>query len=192
MPFQFEPGRSITAVSLTRLLERLGADRDTAGREYERLRRSLIKFFDWRGAWPPDECADETLDRLARKLEDADIGNVVEYARGIARLVLLERRRAPAFSSLQPGDAPAVGTPPDEDDDAERLRGCFERCLDAFPHESRALIVGYYQGDRGDKIANRRRLARDLGLSDNALRSRIQRLRDRLELCVQECTSHRD
>ena len=56
-----------------------------------------MKFFDWRGGWPPDECADETLDRLARKLEEVVVDNIRQYARGIARLVLLERRRQPTL-----------------------------------------------------------------------------------------------
>src|ERR1043166_9720615 len=93
--------RSVTAVSFTRLLERLHPDRDQAAAEYEPLRRALVKFFDWRGVWPADECADDTLDRLARKLEGTHVEDVQKYVRGIARLVLLERRRAPKFSPLE-------------------------------------------------------------------------------------------
>ena len=42
--------RSITAEGLARLLARLHADVGQAGQEYERLRRALVKFFDWRGS----------------------------------------------------------------------------------------------------------------------------------------------
>jgi hypothetical protein len=65
-----EDDRSITAAALARLLARLDPDAERAPLEFERLRRALIRFFDWRGAWPPDECADETLDRLARNPVD--------------------------------------------------------------------------------------------------------------------------
>ena len=51
--------RSTSANGFTRLLERLHADPEQAGHEYERLRRALVKFFDWRGVPVPDECADE-------------------------------------------------------------------------------------------------------------------------------------
>ena len=36
---------------------------------------------------------------------------------------------------------------------------------------------------------NRRRLALSLGLSESALRNRVQRVRNRLERCVQTCTA---
>jgi hypothetical protein len=39
------------------------------------------------------------------------------------------------------------------------------------------------------KIDNRQRLARSLGVSDNTLRSRVHRVRHRLERCVQACVA---
>ena len=192
MPHRFDDNRTITAAGLERLLLRLDPDVDRAALEYEQLRRTLVRFFDWRGGWPPDECADETLDRLARKLQDVVVDNIRQYARGIARLVLLERRRH-LVASLTDADAnlaaARAATPADGPDDAERLRDCFDRCLDGFPDSSRALVIDYYAEERTGKIVNRRRLASTLGLSDNALRSRVQRLRDRLEQCVHECVS---
>jgi len=183
--------RSITAVDLTRLLARLDPDRERAAVEYERLRRALVKFFDWRGAPAPDECADGALDRLARKLGDTAIADLHHYAHGIARLVLLEHRRLPAFSSIDAvAESVSAAAVPSSGAD-ERMRDCFDGCLAAFPGESRSLIVGYYEGERTEKISNRHRLAAALGLSDNALRSRVQRLRDRLEQCVQGCVAAR-
>jgi DNA-directed RNA polymerase specialized sigma24 family protein len=181
--------RTITAPLFSRLLARLHPDAEQAGHEYERLRRTLVKFFDWRGASSPDECADEALDRLARKLEDTTVDDVRNYACGIARLILLERRRRPAFSSLDAHpDLAGVPTAP-PDDHQIRLEGCFDRCLAGMPDDGRTMLVRYYEGERQEKIANRRRLAAAFGLSDNALRSRVQRLRDRLEECVQACVS---
>lgn len=182
--------RALTAGDFTRLLGRLHPDAEQAGQEYERLRRALVKFFDWRGATAPEECADETLDRLARKLDDTLVEDVRHYAHGIARLVLLERRRGPTMTSIDAHPEvttvlPAVGA---EDD---RLHECLDRCLSQFPGDSRSLVFRYYEGDGLARIEGRRRLAGALGLSDNALRSRVQRLRDRLEVCVQACVSRR-
>ena len=42
------------ATGFARLLARLDPDTHKAGLEYERLRRSLIRFFDWQGATLPD------------------------------------------------------------------------------------------------------------------------------------------
>lgn len=179
----------MTAAGFTRLLERLHPDPDEAAAEYEHLRHALTRFFDWRGAWPPDECADEALDRLARRLEeDTAVTNLRSYAYGIARLVLLERRRQPQMTPIDEapelaGAAAPVASPED------RLHDCFERCLGNIDAENRSLLLRYYDFERQAKIANRRRLAAALGLSDNALRSRIQRLRDRLEQCIENCAA---
>jgi DNA-directed RNA polymerase specialized sigma24 family protein len=183
-------GRSITGSDLARLLERLGPDEAHAALEYERLRRTLVRFFDWRGIGTPDECADETLDRLARKLEETMVDDLWSYAHGIARLVLLEYQRRPIVSSIEAaGDPPAPQSAPVLEKD-EHLYECFERCLTELPADGRTLILRYYQGERSEKISNRRQMAASLGLSENALRSRVQRLRDRLEQCVRARVPH--
>lgn len=179
---------SIGADSLARLLARLHPNTEQAAHEYERLRRSLVKFFDWRGVSPPDECADDVLDRLAHRLEHVDVQDIRKYVHGIARLVALERHRAPAFSSID--EIPQIAqAAPAQLDDRSRLHDCLDRCLADLPDESRSLIVRYYEGERTAKISNRRRLASVLGVTESALRNRVQRLRDRLEQCVGACSS---
>jgi len=185
-------GPFITATGLGRLLARLDPDRDRAAQEYERLRHALTRFFDWRGAWPADECADEVLDRLARKLQDeVDVVDVRQYVYGIARLVLLERsrQRQPVSVDAAAEVADLVAVPPDPAADA--LHACLDRCLDRMAEDSRQLVLAYYQGERRARIANRRKLATALGLSSDALRSRVQRLRDGLEQCVTACVSRK-
>jgi DNA-directed RNA polymerase specialized sigma24 family protein len=184
--------RLLSPTGLSRLLARLGHDEDEAAAQYERLRATLQKFFDWHGAWPPEECADETLDRLTRKLGDVEIVDVWSYALGIARLVLLEWQRRPnALSSAgRPEVADPVSTRTLKDEDEEEpLRTCFDRCLEALPADSRTLVLEYYVAERRAKIDNRRRLAQAFGVSESALRNRVQRVRDRLERCVHTCTS---
>jgi len=180
--------RSMSADGFARLLERLHDDPEQAAREYERLHRALVKFFDWRGASPPDECADEVLDRLAHKLEETLVQDVRKYAHGVARLVALERRRGPAFSSIDDvSQRRLIATTPQEE--GSRVHDCFDRCLAELSEESRSLLLRYYEGERHAKISNRRRLATMLGVTENALRSRVQRLRDRLEQCVRACSA---
>lgn len=179
-PAAEQPGRSPSGLSL--LLERLHQDPEEAGREYERLRARLVKFFDWRGASHPDECADETLDRLAHKLEETDVVDVQKYMYGIARLVLLEQMRRPTWTSID--DSPSVLAAPASETPETPLHDSFDACLAELPAESRSLLLQYYDGDGRTKIDNRRRLAAALGVTDNALRSRVQRLRDQLERAV--------
>ena len=180
--------RTLSSAGFARLLDRLSNDRDRGAEAYERLRRALVKYFDWRGAGQPDACADETIDRLARKLEDGTaVEDVASYARGIARMVLLEIQRRPVPASLD--DYPDLAIAAAASDAAERRHACLERCLGELPADSRVLVVDYYVGDRTEKIANRRRLADELRVTDNALRSRVQRLRERLETCLHDCVA---
>lgn len=179
----------LSAVGLARLLTRLDPDADRAATEYERLRRTLVRFFDLRGAWPPDECADDSLDRLARRLETQEpIEDVRRYVHGIARLVLLERLRKPAPSSIAGEDLANLPAPPAAED-RDPLHACFERCLAILPPEQRQLALLYYVAEGQAKIDNRRGIARGLGISENALRSRVQRIRQRLEQCAQGCAA---
>ena len=53
-----------------------------------------------------------------------------------------------------------------------------------------ALAIEGDEGERSAKITNRRQMASMLGVTESALRNRVQRLRDRLEDCMQGCASH--
>lgn len=184
--------RRLSAVGLARLLTRLDPDAKRAPAEYERLRRTLVRFFDLRGAWPPEECADDCLDRLARRLEsgedDSAIEDVRRYAHGIARLVLLERLRTPTLASISDDDLENLPAPAPAPD-GNPLRDCFDCCLSVQPEEHRTLALQYYVAEGQAKIDNRRGLARALGITENALRRRVQRIRERLEQCMTTCTA---
>jgi DNA-directed RNA polymerase specialized sigma24 family protein len=174
-----------------RLLAALHADPDTAGHAYEHLRRALIRFFECRGVHPPDECADVALERLERKLlEPTPILDLHGYAYGIAKMVMLERLRRPAAVPLREAREPIQPLPTSGELRAERVRGCFDGCVHALSDASRTLVLRYYEADGRARIDRRRQLARELGVSENALRIRIQRLRDQLEACISACLAH--
>ena len=59
---------ALTSTAFTRLLACLDPDRERAGEKYEDLRRTLIKFFEWRNAPFPEDHTDETFNRIAKKL----------------------------------------------------------------------------------------------------------------------------
>ena len=84
---------------LDALLAALGS-----GERYVKLRDKLVDFFLWNRSNRPQEDADETMDRLARRIAEGEpIVNLASYAQKIARLVLLESnarsRRNPAIIS---------------------------------------------------------------------------------------------
>jgi DNA-directed RNA polymerase specialized sigma24 family protein len=178
------------ASAFARLLDRLGPDSDSAGLAYETLRRTLVGFFTWRGAATPEECADETLDRLASRLDEGvEVHDVPRFARGIARLVLLEHWRRPEARRSELDDRPgpaSTSTPGDE-----ALHSCLDRCLSELPPDGGKLILAYYVDEGRGRIERRRELARALGVSDTALRNRAQRLRERLERCITDCLARR-
>src|SRR5215468_6789162 len=85
---------SLTQDAFDRLLETLGSDRETAGSRYLEIRRNLVRLFEWRGCPTPDEYADETINRCARKMGDGEeIRDVATYCIGIARMLLREMSR---------------------------------------------------------------------------------------------------
>ena len=71
MPSNPSQHKTVSKPAFDRLLARLAADREAAAHEYEMLRCRLVDFFDGRGAEWPEVLADETLDRMASKLEEA-------------------------------------------------------------------------------------------------------------------------
>lgn len=179
---------ALTEEAFARLLACLAPDQEAAGERYRKLHLKLVKFFDWHGAHFPEECADETLNRAARKIDAGEaIHDLPSYCYGIARLVLLETLRHPEHKKVSLDELASVAAieTRDEGDDARRL--CFAGCLNELEAENRRLILAYYRDEKRDKIDNRLALAEELGIPLNALRSRAQRLRNKLEECVRRC-----
>lgn len=173
---------------------------DSNGERYLEMRRRLVCYFDRRNCFSPDDLADETLNRVARKLEEK--GEIVgaspaHYCYIVAKFVFLEflRRADSNQKSLDhPKDSEqamaGLGVPSRPDEDAvakEKLFGCLEKCLSRLQPEDRELILGYYRGEQRAKIERRSELATRFGLTMNALSIRACRIRSKLELCVNTC-----
>ncbi len=172
----------LDATALRALLGALDADPGHAAREYERLRRRLVRYFGLHGLPHPFDAVDEAFNRLAKRLGEGEpVRNVEAYLAGIARLVMLEQRQKLARERqmlLRLVDSP----PPNEEDD--RMLRALEGCLGELSEESRALLTRYYVARGMERIRARERIARELGVSANSLRNRMLRLRQRLERAV--------
>ncbi len=170
----------LSGEALEGLLLALGPDRNAAARRYELLRRKLTDFFAWRRSETPEELADQTLDRLARRLmRGAPIEKIEMYALGIARMLLKESARRVEQRQTALREIRVHAPAPLEESD---VFASVERCLAALPESSRVLIERYYTGERAA-------LARELGISLNTLRNRALRIREKLYACV---TASRD
>jgi len=178
---------SLTQQSFDKLLARFSPNRDEAGTQYEIIRAKLVRFFEWRASNAPDDRADETINRVARKIDEGQsIDNLIGYIYGVARLVFMEALKEQERGPL-PLDVVYVDAPQPSPDESETRLDCLDRCLAALSSESRMLIIAYYQEEKQAKIELRRQIADKLRIPLNALRIRAYRIRTDLEKCVMEC-----
>jgi DNA-directed RNA polymerase specialized sigma24 family protein len=195
--------RMLTHASFHRLLDWLNEeneDDDSGGQKYEEMRQKLISYFDHRNCRSPEDMADETLNRVALKLDEkGSITNVTpaQFCFIKARQVLHEYWRRPELKEITLDDALVtdppdqhslmVANPDDEQDEREKRMRCLEHCLQNLKRPDHDLIIRYYYGEERVKIDNRQRLANELGISSKALVVRALRIRKKLEECVERC-----
>jgi RNA polymerase sigma factor (sigma-70 family) len=165
-----------------RLLDWLDVDREQAGFAYEKIRRRLIAILASRGCLSAEELADETIDRVARRvsdIRDAYVGEPAIYFLGVMNNVHHEYLRRPVRPQLLDRN--------DEAETREQAHSCLDRCLDKLTQNSRQIIESYYAEDKRAKINLRRRLAEELGLRPSSLRARALRIREKLQACIVQC-----
>ena len=164
------------------------------------MRRRLADYFDRKHCLRADELADETLNRVARRLEEEgaiDAATPAQYCYVVARFVFFEYLRrgdraavsydeTPSSETTSPALQVAEERESETEDGGGRFK-CLEQCLGELPAADRSLILAYYSGERTLKIEQRRDLAARLGLTPNALTIRACRIRSRLEDCVGNC-----
>lgn len=179
---------ALTQAAFDQLLDAFDSDREVAGKKYLAVRSNLVRLFEWRGCPFPEEHADETINRVARKIGEGEmIREPAQYAVGVARMLLLEIRKRQvkeqsAFNELAQAE-PAVY----EFEDLDPRVACLERCLQSLSPENRELILHYYQGEKATKIENRKKLTDRFKVPINTLRMRALRLREKLQSCVEAC-----
>jgi RNA polymerase sigma factor (sigma-70 family) len=131
-----------------------------------------------------EDLADETINRVMKKLpeiQDTYVGEPVRYFHGVARYIVREmmRRKEVAVEVM-----PVVPTETEVHSDEY---DCLLKCLRFLPADKRELILDYYIYDGRDKIAQHRRMANELGITEGALRGRAHHVRGSLEKCIQQC-----
>ena len=165
-----------------RLLMWLDPDPERAGLTYEKIRWRLVAILASRGCTCPEELADDTIDRVARRVIDIQasyVGDQAIYFLGVMNNVHHEYLKRPMMPR-----------PPALDDNAEtkeRTYRCLEKCLDKLSANSRRMIEQYYAEDKRAKIDLRKRIAAELGIGLSTLRLRALRIRDKLQTCISQC-----
>ena len=184
----------LTADAFGRLLEWLDRDRDRAGHKYEQIRAALIKIFWHRGCSMAEELADETIDRVAGKVQQLATGyegDPALYFYGVANNVSLQYlTRKQGLSTPLPADLVEETQETGEGD--ERAYQCLEQCMGPLSARNRELVLEYYGSENNEqrKIDRRKELARRMGIGTNALWIRVHRIKKGLRSCVSECLQH--
>ena len=184
----------LTPEAFQRLLDWLDRGANSKGQKYLEMHRCLIAYFDRKNCPAPQELADETINRVARRLEDEraiESEIPAKYCYITARFVFLEHLRGRAKDQRVRNEFPRESRDEMEEqrnrEIRERMLDCLDRCAGKLDSRKRELILQYYFGQERVKIENRRALAKALDITMNALSIRACRIRDKLEACVRQC-----
>jgi len=177
--------RTLTSESFAKLLKTLSSNEAEAAVVYTDLHTSLVRYFQLKGISEPDKAADETIDRVAEKInQENEIKDLIKYTFGVAKFVYLEKLRREKIG-LHAADGFYLKTDASKEfgknDEFEPHRKCFENL---YEHEQEFLSA-YFEDLPFDQLfENRQKMADRENVSLNALRIRVLRIRKRLEDCL--------
>jgi DNA-directed RNA polymerase specialized sigma24 family protein len=177
--------KEVTQEKFADFLKWLSPQGDNAGEEYERLRFRLCTFFSQRHCRFSDELADETINRVILKSSEEHIENKLAYCYGVAKNVFRESLRKER-NYVNVDEVSIAANIPEEQSFS---RECLDKCLAELSPESRTLILDYFSEVRQAKIELHRRLSESLEMTQTALRMRVMRIKQKLQICVRECMS---
>lgn len=182
-------GWDLTQEAFDELLAWLHPDPEEAAQKYEAIRNRLIRIFMHRGCTTAEDLADKTINQVARKvceIKTAYEGDPALYFYGAARNIHSEYFKS-RHHEVPVTPEVLVAPPAEEIDESEREHVCLEKCLGVMASPDRELLLEYYREDRGAKIEHHREMAQQRGISINALRILVCRLRARFKECMRDC-----
>ncbi len=183
---------TLTQEDFDALLGWLSANREEAGKQYEKIREGLIRFFRFRGCADPQALADETINRVAVKASTFNCSKnvrTITYFYGFASKIYLEYLRTMKSGEVQleTDYLPASRNFVVMDDSSVTECDCLENCLTKLSREESSLVIQYYGREKSEKFESRRKLAEGMNLKMPALHTRVFRIRSVLRECIEEC-----
>lgn len=183
---------SLSAGAFTALLGGLDSDPRAAAQRYEKLREKLVRLFTWRGCVDAPQLADETLNRVAKRIKrDQQVQKKIDaFVLGVAHKVYLEvlrqnRKHQHAASEIKARPTDLFAR---EITNPQLVK--LEQCIMELPKKDRDLILAYYRHSAGSQITARKLLSKKLGLTEGNLRIKAFRIRSHLEKRLQAFTPH--
>lgn len=157
----------------------LGDDPITAEQEYRILRMKLLRFFQWNRCRSPEDMAQEAICRALRRISEGQVirsDNPHSYFFGFAKNLLHEDRKR---SATDPVPLPEQFEVAAEETKTLKLNPVqlqilFLERLTELSADDKQFIISYYSEDT-------RKLAVELGATENAIRIRAHRIVRRLE-----------
>jgi RNA polymerase sigma factor (sigma-70 family) len=182
-------GWVLTQEAFDELLAWLNPDREQAARRYEDIRDRLIRILMHRGCTVAEELADKAINQVARKVVEVKsyyVGDPAFYFYGVARNIYNDYLKSlPDEVDVEP-ELLSAG-PPEELGESEAEHDCLEKCLGELTPQNRDLILEYHREKEGAKIEHHKEMAKRLGITLNALRILMCRIRAGLKKCMREC-----
>lgn len=177
-----------TQESFEKLLMSLHPDRERAGEKYELLRLKLVEYFQSRACLYAEELADETLNRLTKKVaEGEEIRDALRYCYGLARWVWVEHSRRPEVKQMSFDELPVTPFVLQDSLVRKEREACFQYCLRQLPARERELVVEYWDHEDRSHRDARKEMAERLQITLTALRIRVSRIKDELQACFSDC-----
>lgn len=169
----------------------LSPNPEQAGKEYERIRQGLLRFYDFRGCSDLEFLADEVINRVIWKFSDLDLNKNVKkitifykFASYVYREYVKEftQKEIQIDPEWDIEDSNARLLDDSEDDDFKRL----DKCLDQLSLAEKDLILTYFSEDKIAKIILRKNLAKKLNIKLETLHVRACRIKESLRKCMEE------
>jgi DNA-directed RNA polymerase specialized sigma24 family protein len=191
-PSRMKINSQISSEDFENLLAWFSPDRDEAGKKYEQVRQGLIRYFRYRGSQETEALADETINRVARKLHEFNFDKEVKlmtYFYSFASRIRLEEltEKSKRENTLASADYLESLAADDAPERKEEIFDCLDHCLKQLGPADAALVVEYYSRDKKEKIAVRNDLAARLRMKVSTLHTRVHRLRFALRDCIKQC-----
>lgn len=175
----------------------LDPDRNLAEKKYEDIRRRLLTLIELRGWAPAEDLASDAIDRFVHRLPAIveKTKEPIPYLSVVAHNIYIDSLDDNIHTDslddvsepLPPGVTGMAQPDGAVTEEVEMAHKCLDACLDELEPAKRRLVVAYYRWDEGGQIRFRRRLARLLGISRNALRIRVFNIRASLGACIENC-----
>ena len=152
--------------------------------DYRRLHASLSRLFRAWGLPDPENLASEVIRRTIVALHSGkDVSTPLAFMKGTALHIAQEEKRRIVNERNLTADLLRASMRSGRIVDG--LEKKLDACLEQLAIEDRKLLEDYYKHDGPARIAAHKDLARQLGLSPDALSMKVYRLRRRLRECLE-------